>query len=113
MEKFLVDLRKYPRANVALPVASDRKGGPYFLARDISMSGVRLESSSYIDPLKEHTFVFTPIDQPELKLKGVPLWWKYANDKFVYGIKFNKLGMWSRYRLSRFVRRYTPLQVVM
>jgi hypothetical protein len=106
VEPYYIDLRGAPRIEVTFPVASEQKDGPFFVARNLSLSGVQLESVDYIDTLKEHTFVFHPIVQPSFKIRGVALWWKYAGNKYVYGVKFSRLGFVSRYNLRRFMKKH-------
>lgn len=99
--------RKYPRiiysatVNVK-PVGADKVSYSGII-KNISVSGLALETESELNSNIEYIFELYLPDKNTIKSKGKPVWELRSKNSNFYGIEFASTGFFSKMKLKRFI----------
>lgn len=99
--------RKYPRVIYSATVNVKQVGADKVLSsgiiKNISVSGLALETESELKSGAEYIFEFYLPDKSIVKSKGMPVWELRSKNSNFYGIAFSSTGFFSKLKLKRFI----------
>ncbi len=95
------DRRKHPRVVLIAPVEiSSATRKHHGIIRNISISGVGIESYEKLDVGKVYQFCFSPGGLLKIKIKGIIKWNRDSENKSIYGAEFVKCGVFNRIKMA-------------
>lgn len=98
--------RRHPRVHLIAPVViTDGLRKHQGIIRNISLSGLGIESYEVIPVGKTFVFLFSPAGFMRFKIKGVIRWTLEFENRRIYGVEFVKPGLYNKIRLLRLIKK--------
>lgn len=100
------DRRKHPRVVLIAPVEIKSDSRVHQgLIRNISLSGLGLESFEILTVGKRYLFSFAPGGFSRVKVHGTVRWSADFENKKLYGVEFSRSEIFNRIKIALLIRR--------